>query len=325
MSAASDVNCSLLRFTEMDMESSGFDNCTAAAKLDVTRLLLIPIFLVSLIGNLCTVAIVAVFKKHRVADVLVGGLAVTDLIATLVPVPMSIFSYLTLMDFSEGSPACMIYAAVALFTRLSSCAIVTVISVDKCVAICAPFSYKRYAGPRVYVLTLVMCWLLCVGVSIVPTFEPNSPVTSHEGFCLFDFASHFAIFIAVIALVQFVVVLLCFLLSTVTLLLNFRSRRNRSGLRAAMKYEKKKSALQIRKESLLQRMNAYRRSTLSNIFQVRVEAQFVTMFTAVVVLFYISWLPIVVSTSTVTMCYNHSTNFLHGHSHCNMIRLVTNR
>ena len=84
MSAVSDINCSLANITEMNMEQVEFDNCTSDEKLDPIRLLLIPIFLVSLIGNVCTLVILAMFRKHRVADVLVGGLAVNDLISTVI-------------------------------------------------------------------------------------------------------------------------------------------------------------------------------------------------------------------------------------------------
>ena len=55
---------------------------------------LIFIFVFSLIGNVCTVAVVSQFKQHKLPDVLVIGLACTDLIATFIPVPMSLYSYI---------------------------------------------------------------------------------------------------------------------------------------------------------------------------------------------------------------------------------------
>ena len=301
MSAASGENCSMA--TDMGLElTSGFDNCTANDDLDALRLSVIPIFFASLIGNVCTLLILAAFKKHKVADVAVGGLAVTDLIATLGPVAMSIYSYLTLNNFVEGSAECVVFATVAMFTRSSSCMIATATTVDRFIAICAPFFYKKHATPRAYAAVVCACWLFSVAVAIVPVLDPNSPISSHGGFCLFDFTSYYALAIAIIALLQFVIVLVCFFLATVSLLLKSRSRLKRSGLRQSERYQEKKLSLQSRRQTILERIHKFRRRTLSSFFQVRVEAEFVTMFAAVVALFYFSWLPIVVSSCQT--CYS---------------------
>ena len=295
MSAAGDVNCSLLNPTEVTMEMDGFDNCTSDRELDPTRLLLVPVALLSLVGNLCTLALLAFFKRHTVADVLVGGLAVTDLILVLVPVPLSIYSYLTLVNFPQDSPECIIHTTVSLFSRLSACTIVTVIAVNKCVAICAPFAYRKYATPKVLLAALCVSWLINLSFAIVPAFDTNS-IVSHDGFCLFDLASDFAISVAVSNLIQLAVVLVSFALATVVLLHNLRTRNKRSARRTASKYEEGlKVSSKAREHNFVEMMSKFRRKTVLNLAQASIEAQFLTMFTVVVILFYVTWIPVVVS------------------------------
>ena len=293
MSALTNENCSQLA-AEMGLEASGFNAC-AMKELDPIRLSVIPIFLVSLIGNVCILLILAGFRKHKVVDVLVGGLALTDLFATLGPVAMSIYSYLSLNDFAEGTSACTAFATIAMFTRSSSCMIATVTTIDRFVAIAAPFFYKKRATPRAYVVVVCACWLLSVCIAIVPLLESNSPVASHGGFCLFEFTSKYAVSIVVIALIQFVLVLMCFFLTTLAIVVQSRSRLKRSGLRKSEKYAEQKLRLHARRETLTEKVDKLRRRTVSNLFQVRVEAEFLTMFAVVVALFYVTWLPIVVS------------------------------
>ena len=264
---------------------------------DPIRLLLIPIFTVSLIGNICTLGILAKFRKRRVADVLVGGLALSDLIVTLIPLSMTLYSYLTLVDFPSDSPECAVYAVVSLFTRLSACLIVGVISVDKCFAICAPFSYRKHAKPKLCSVVVCVCWLVSASLAFVPAVEPNSPIASHTGFCMFDLSSPFAVVVLLIQLIQFGVVFVSFTSSCLTLLVKVKARMKRSGQRTANRYAEAKVGLRAREESFSAKMIKFRRNTLQNLFQVRTEAEFVTMFTVVAVLFYLSWLPVAVSVS----------------------------
>ena len=296
MSAESTANCSLSSSTEMNTELDELANCTSDEKLDPVRLLLIPIFIVSLIGNVCTLGILAKFRKRRVADVLVGALALSDLVLTLIPFSMTLYSYLTLVDFPSDSPECVVHAVVSVFTRTSACLIVGVISVDKCFAICTPFSYRKHATPKLYSVVVCVCWLFSASVAFVPAIEPNSPITSHTGFCLFDLSSTFAVVVLLVQLIQFGVVFVSFMLSTLTLLVNVRSRMKRSGQRTANRYAEAKNGLSARDDQRFsQRMIKFRRTTMQNLFQVRMEAEFVTMFTVVAVLFYLSWLPVAVS------------------------------
>lgn len=200
---------------------------------------LIVIFVVSLLGNVCTIAILASFKQRRLPDILVIGLACTDLIATFIPVPMSLYSYITLLQFEEDSFSCQFYGTVAQFTRYASVLIVTVIALERYFAVNQPFAYRKHASPWKITIILLICWLTALILALVPVLDRSTSVLSHDGFCLFDFASNYAISILVYAGIQYCVVLVCFILVTGKLL---RVYRRRKRLQVQGKYNQRSQA-----------------------------------------------------------------------------------
>lgn len=267
----------------------------------VTQLMVVPIFLVSVVGNTCTIGVMLSFKKQRVPDVLVLGLAITDMVATLIPIPMTIYSYASQMTFPECSALCGLYATVAQFTRYSSALITTVIALERNLAICSPFFYRSRCTPAVFWTLLILCWFVAGALAVLPW--PLQLLSAHIGYCLFDFTTSYANAIIVYGLVQFVVVLVCFVMVTVELI---RVKRRRDRMRRVVR---KQLFLRNNSDSkpppspgLVSRISDLGKSlktaapVLSDKLQLGVEAKFLRMFVVVVILFYLSWLPIVVST-----------------------------
>ena len=282
---------------------------------------LIVISACSLLGNLCTVAIVSSFKQHKLPDVLVIGLACTDLIATFIPVPMTLYSYITLDQFDEGSFSCKFYGTVAQFTRYASVLIVTLISLERYLAVNQPFIYRKHATPLKCVSILVLCWVIAFALALAPVLHNGTAILSHDGFCLFDFSSNYAISILAYAGVQYCIVLVCFVLVTAKLL---RVYRRRKRLQVQGTYNQRSQAKEREHEVTFTRpkltsryvamacmcflftMSVCRISDigialkkaapiLTERFQLGVEAQFARMLFAVVALFYVSWTTLVVS------------------------------
>ena len=278
--------------------------------IDPVRLLVIPIFIISLVGNTATIAIISCFKQPKVTDVLVLGLAITDLLATLIPVPMSIYSYLSLVNFPEGSAACNLYGTIAQFTRYSSALITTVIAIERYIAVLHPLIYRDKVKPPLFAGILLGCWAVAFIIAFPPAVDPNTPISSHQGFCLFDFTTAYAIFIVIYGLVQFVVVLVCFIVTTVALIrLVMRYRHVRSANQSSTKKRRDStSALKApeRSRSLVKKLSQMKLTAQEGL-QLGVEARFLIMFATVVILFYISWLPIVVSAQ---LCSIISSNML---------------
>lgn len=188
-------------------------------------LTLILIFVIALIGNVLTIAVVSRFKVHKVPDVLVIGLALTDLLATLIPVPMSIYAYFADMLYEKDSVACNLYGTLAQFTRYSSALIVTLIAVERYFAINRPFIYRKYATPRKFVIILIFCWIVAFGLAVYPALDPNTPIIPHGGICLFEFVTHYSYSIVVYTAVQYVIVFVCFILISIQLLKVYQRRK----------------------------------------------------------------------------------------------------
>ena len=218
----------------MDLENQyNLSNCTVDTptpplpdyrSLDKAITLLI-IFVVALIGNILTIAILSKFKVHKVPDVLVIGLALTDLLATLVPVPMSIYVYLSGVRYERHSVACNLYGTLAQFTRYASAIIVTLISVERYFAINRPFTYRKFATPRKFVVILIICWLVAFALAVAPALDPSTDIIPHGGICLFDFITPYSYSIIIYAGVQYIIVFICFVLISIQLLKVYRRRK----------------------------------------------------------------------------------------------------
>ena len=186
---------------------------------------LVIISVLALTGNVCTVVLLSRFKSHKLPDVLVIGLACTDIFTTCFPVSMSLYSYITLDQFKEGSISCAFYGSVAQFSRYSSLIIVTLISLERYFAINRPFIYRKYASPKKCASILFCCWFISLLWAVAPAVDSNTRIISHDGFCLFDLTSNYATSVLVYAAVQFLIVFVCFVLVIRTLIQVYRRRK----------------------------------------------------------------------------------------------------
>lgn len=182
-------------------------------------------FLVSLIGNVGTILILSQFKVHKIPDVLVVGLALTDLLATFLPIPAAMYAYFAGVDFIEGCVLCDILGTLAHFTRYSSAIIVTLVSLERYFAVNRPFIYRKHATPKRFVFILIGCWLFALALATIPVIGNNTAILSNDGVCLFDLNSNYAIGILIFSAVQYVIVFVCFVLVTVELCKVYRRRK----------------------------------------------------------------------------------------------------
>lgn len=238
------TNCSLLNDTLASL--SGIDNCTSMfetvqKKFNTSNCVLLPeydkgltilvIFIISLIGNIGTIVVLSKFKVHKIPDVLIIGLALTDLLATMVPIFMSMYSYFHGINYLQGDFLCDFFGIFAQFTRYSSALIVTLVSLERYFAVNRPFIYRKYATPKKFIFIMCGCWLIALALAIVPIVKHNTTITQHNSFCLFDLASHYAIAVLGFAGIQYVTVLLCFILVSINLI-KVQRRRKRLKVQA---------------------------------------------------------------------------------------------
>lgn len=215
-------------------------------------LTLLIIFVLALFGNIFTIALLSKFKVHKVPDVLVIGLALTDLLATLVPVPMSIYVYFSGVRYEKGTVACNLYGTLAQFTRYSSALIVTLISLERYFAINRPFIYRKYATPTKFVVILIICWLLAFVLAVFPALHPGTDIIPHGGICLFDFVTPYAYSVIIYTAIQYVIVFVCFVLVSIQLLKVYRRRKK---LKVQENYNRRSSRTEKEQEVKFTRPN----------------------------------------------------------------------
>lgn len=223
-------NCSVL---------SRYANCTAALG-DVCGstgglcesepnlfkgLTIVLVFVVSLIGNTGTILVLTQFKVHKIPDVLVVGLALTDLLATILPIPAAMYSYFSGDDFINGCILCNFMGTIAHFTRYSSAILVSLVSFERYLAVNRPFVYRKHATPKRFIFIMIGCWLFALVLAAIPVIGNNTPILSNDGVCLFDLTSSYAIGILVFSAVQYVIVCVCFVLVSIQLCKVYRRRK----------------------------------------------------------------------------------------------------
>lgn len=267
-------------------------------------LTLLGIAVIAIFGNFMTIFIMLKFKTIKIPDLLVIALAVDDLIATLVPIMMSIVAYLRGEDYEMDSVACNFFGVIAAYTRFTAALLVTVISVERYLAVKKPMFYRKHCTPSLFKKLLVLVFVFNALLAFPPAVDPNTPINAYHGFCLFSFTRIYAIFIVIYANIQFIIVLFCFI-CIVKELYNLHQRRKQ--MTAQNMYNKysaatitrdnisfSKTGLASKVSDLGQRLKKTA-PVIGERLQLSIEAQFARMLLVVTILFYINWMPTVVS------------------------------
>lgn len=288
------------------MMSNNMTNCTEITeRVDYPRgISLLIIAIIAVFGNTMTILVLSKFKTRKVPDLLVIALAADDLIAVFVPINMSIISYFRGHNYSKDSVTCNFFGVIASYTRFTASLIVTVIAIERFLAIKRPLFYRKYCTPSLFKKILITVFVFNAILAFPPAVDPNTPINEYQGFCLFSFTRVYAIFIAIYSLVQSAIVLLCFILIVIEL---YKIHRRRTKMTAQSNYNKYSTAMHrdnnvtFSKPGLVSKVSDFGNRikkvapAVGEWLQFSIEAQFARMLLAVTVLFYISWMPTVVS------------------------------
>ena len=288
--------------------TEGITNCRGADEgVDLSRgVSLLIIAIIALFGNIMTIMVLSKFKIKKVPDLLVMALAANDLIATLIPMNMSIISYFRGRNYPKDSAACDFFDIIASYTRFTASLIVTVIAIERFLAVKRPLFYRQYCTLSLFKKIIIAVFFFNAILAFPPAVDPNSPINSYRGYCVFSYARVYAIFIVIYALLQSAIVLFCFVCIVIEL---YNLHRRRHKMTAQSNYNKYSSAMHRDNTNVTFTKPgiAFTVTDLGNRIksiapavgewlQLSVEAQFARMLLAVTVLFYISWMPTVVST-----------------------------
>ena len=197
ISAASDHTMSEIR------KSEGF------------TLLVLEVLIIML--NTLAIIVIVRFKQKYNPDILIFTLAVADLLKALIPLNMTLVAYLRGNEMKEGSPSCMIFGWTAFTLNCGIMLVMTIMAIDRYVAMCMPFRYKEYLPKKRLIYIIIGVFLFSGAHSMLPlTGIGKMRSYSNGSFCHFDFDSTrpasmgYSIFILALGFSMLAVVIFCY-------------------------------------------------------------------------------------------------------------------
>ena len=209
-----------------------------AATLVLMQCFIIP-------GNSLVLAAIFTFTKRSVSDVLIGCLALIDLINGLGPVNISISMYYInsggFRHIDNLEWLCFLYTWMSSCLRLMACFVATMMAIDRFAAIVVPLFYRTRVTPRGTCLCLLVFFSFSAVIATLPLAVDK--IRAYIPICSFDFTSPFAAFIAVLGYLQLVIVVLCYfsVISGVNAFLSRQTLIRATQIRASIAASKSKN------------------------------------------------------------------------------------
>ncbi|XP_054612899.1 5-hydroxytryptamine receptor 1A-beta-like [Dunckerocampus dactyliophorus] len=144
----------------------------------ITSFLLSALILCAIFGNACVVAAIALERSlQNVANYLIGSLAVTDLMVSVLVLPMAAL-YQVLNRWTLGQIPCDIFISLDVLCCTSSILHLCAIALDRYWAITEPIDYMKKRTPRRAAVLISVTWLVGFSISVPPMLimrsQPNS-------------------------------------------------------------------------------------------------------------------------------------------------------
>ncbi|TRY96232.1 hypothetical protein DNTS_013746 [Danionella cerebrum] len=146
-------------------------------------------FIFGVVGNVIAIVVLRKSRKEQKETTfytLVCGLAVTDLLGTLLASPVTIATYMK-QGWPGGMPLCQYSGFILLFFSLAGLSIICAMSVERFLAINHAYFYKHYIDQRVAALTLAGIYVSNAFFCALPSMGLGSVVLQHSGtWCFID-------------------------------------------------------------------------------------------------------------------------------------------
>lgn len=140
-----------------------------------TSVVLGALILFAALGNACVVAAIALERAlQTVANYLIGSLAVTDLMVSVLVLPMAAL-YQVLGKWTLGQAACDLFIALDVLCCTSSILHLCAIALDRYWAITDPVDYLNKRTPRRAAVLIGSTWLVGFLISIPPMLGWRTP------------------------------------------------------------------------------------------------------------------------------------------------------
>ncbi|KAM9138856.1 5-hydroxytryptamine receptor 1A [Pangshura tecta] len=141
----------------------------------LTSLFLSALILCALLGNACVIAAIALERSlQNVANYLIGSLAVTDLMVSVLVLPMAAL-YQVLNKWTLGQVTCDIFISLDVLCCTSSILHLCAIALDRYWAITDPIDYVNKRTPRRAAVLISLTWLIGFLISIPPMLGWRTP------------------------------------------------------------------------------------------------------------------------------------------------------
>ncbi|NWS23290.1 5HT1A protein, partial [Pachyramphus minor] len=141
----------------------------------LTSLLLGTLILCAASGNACVIAAIALERSlQTVANYLIGSLAVTDLMVSVLVLPMAAL-YQVLNKWTLGQVTCDIFISLDVLCCTSSILHLCAIALDRYWAITDPIDYVNKRTPRRAAVLISLTWLIGFLISIPPMLGWRTP------------------------------------------------------------------------------------------------------------------------------------------------------
>ncbi|KAI4816942.1 hypothetical protein KUCAC02_009242 [Chaenocephalus aceratus] len=144
----------------------------------VASLVLVALILCAIFGNACVVAAIALERSlQNVANYLIGSLAVTDLMVSVLVLPMAAL-YQVLNRWTLGQIPCDIFISLDVLCCTSSILHLCAIALDRYWAITEPIEYMKKRTPRRAAVLISVTWLVGFSISVPPMLIMRSQSSS---------------------------------------------------------------------------------------------------------------------------------------------------
>ncbi|CAK6444260.1 unnamed protein product [Pipistrellus nathusii] len=141
----------------------------------VTSLLLGTLICSAVLGNACVVAAIALERSlQNVANYLIGSLAVTDLMVSVLVLPMAAWNQV-LNKWTLGQVTCDLFISLDVLCCTSSILHLCAIALDRYWAITDPIDYVNKRTPRRAAALISLTWLIGFLISIPPMLGWRTP------------------------------------------------------------------------------------------------------------------------------------------------------
>ena len=221
----------------------------AVRKWEGYTLLCLEVFIIFL--NVIAIIVISRFKRKYNPDVLIFALAVADLMKALFPLNMTLVVYLGDKPMEQSSDKCKVFGWTAFTLNSGIMLVMTVMAIDRYLAMCWPFRYRELFSKKRLICTIVGSFVFSGTFSVFPLVGIGRIQAYHNGsFCHFDFDSTrpvnrgYSIFVLSLGFSMLVVVVFCYTRAMLSVRgLIKRQRRMSSRSRNMDKSEQKRHAM----------------------------------------------------------------------------------